>query len=225
MGLAGVFGFNVLTFVGLELALAGDAALVMPTVPTAVTIPLAVLVFREHFGRWQAVGLVMLACGEFLVFRSVVFTSALDGDRALGIAMFFAAAALWGVYTIAARGLAGSMEATHATTVAVWLGLLPLLVLGGLPLSREVSGGVGGDFLLALLYMGALQVVVGLVWWFQGVEGIGAARSAMINALVPVVALFIAWVVLDETVSAERAAGAALVVAGVATAAGLGPRP
>jgi len=85
-----------------------------------------------------------------------------------------------------------------------------------------VAGGPNGGFLLALAYMGGLQVVVGLVWWFQGVEGVGAARAALLNSLVPVVALVVAGVVLGEAVSMERAAGAALVVAGVATAASLG---
>jgi drug/metabolite transporter (DMT)-like permease len=221
MGASGVVGFNILTFAGLELALAGDAALIMPTVPTAVTIPLAVLVFHERFGRWQAAGLALLALGEFFVFRETVFSESLDSDRLFGIGMFFCAAALWGIYTIAARALSGIMDGTHATFVAVWLALGPLLVVGGLPLGREVAGGVDGDFVLALGYMGALQVVVGLIWWFEGVEGIGAARAAMINALVPVVALVIAGIVLDEAVSLERAFGAALVVAGVAVAAGI----
>jgi drug/metabolite transporter (DMT)-like permease len=221
MGASGVIGFNVLTFAGLELALAGDAALIMPTVPTAVTIPLAVVLFHESFGRSQAAGLALLALGEFFVFRETVFTETLDGDRLLGIGMFFCAAALWGVYTIAARALSGTMDGTHATFVAVWLALGPLLVIGGVPLGREVAAGVDGDFVLALAYMGALQVVVGLIWWFQGVEGIGAARAAMINALVPVVALVIAGIVLHEEVSPERAFGAALVVAGVAVAAGI----
>jgi drug/metabolite transporter (DMT)-like permease len=224
MGASGVVAFNVLTFAGLEFALAGDAALIMPTMPIAVTIPLAVLLFGERFGRWQVAGLALLLIGEFFVFREAVFSESVDGDRLLGIGMFFAAAGLWGVYTIAARGLSGSMDATHATAVAVWLAAGPLLLLGGVPLAREVAGGVDGDFALALAYMGALQVVVGLIWWFQGVESIGAARAALINALVPVVALVIAGLVLDEVVTVERGLGAALVVAGVAVAAGVNGR-
>lgn len=225
MGASGIVGFNILTFFGLEHALAGDAALIMPTMPSAVTIPAAVLLFHERFGRWQALGLGLLAAGEVLVFREAVFSSAVDSQRLAGIGLFFCAAALWGIYTIAVRFLSGRVDAAAATAWAVAIALVVLLPAGGLPLAREFSGGPGGAFLLALLYMGALQVVVGLVWWFQGVEGVGAARAAVVNSLVPVIALAIAAIVLGEGVSAERAAGAALVVTGVAVAAGFGREP
>ena len=225
MALAGIVGFNLLTFAGLELALAGDAALIMPTMPAAVTIPLAVVFFGEHFGRWQVVGLLLLIAGEVLVFREAVFGQELDGERLAGVGLFFGAAALWGVYTIAARALSGRLDGVVATTWAVILGLPLLLLVGGVQLGEAVARGPNGGFLLALAYMGGLQVVVGLVWWFQGVEGVGAARAALLNSLVPVVALVVTGVVLGEAVSLERAAGAALVVAGVATAASLGSAP
>lgn len=221
MGATGIVAFNMFTFLGLELALAGDAALIMPTMPAAVTIPGAVLLFGEKFGRWQLAGLVLLIFGEVLVFREAVFGHEVDGERLAGIGIFFAAAAMWGFYTLAARRLSGRVDGVTATVWAVLLSLPVLLAIGGVPLAGAVADGVSIDFGVALLYMGALQVVVGLVWWFQGVQGIGAARAAVLNSLVPVVALVIAGIVLSEDVTVERAIGAGFVVVGVAVASGM----
>jgi len=217
MGATSVFGFNVLSFTGLDLAPASDAALVMPTMPTLFVIPLATVLFGERFGRWQIAGLVVLMAGELVVFREALFSGELGGDRVAGIGLFVAAAFLWAVYTLLARSLGDGLSPIHATFYAVAFGTLLLLPLGGYPFARELAEGSEG-FLVAIVYLGALQTVIGLVWWYEGIQAVGAARAAVINTLVPVVALALGAIFLDESPSVERIAGAGLVLAGVVLA-------
>lgn len=220
MGVTSVFGFNVLSFIGFNLAPASDGALIMPTVPTLFTLPLAAFLFAERFGRWQCAGLGLLVIGEFLAFRHALFSNDISGDRLAGIGLFFAAACLWALYTICARYLGGRIRPIHATFYAVLIGTALLLPVGGLPLIRMIGDGPSPGLVAAIVYLGLLQTVVGLVWWFQGIQAIGASRAAVMNTLVPVVALFLSAVFLDDIPSMERMAGAALVVCGVAVAAG-----
>lgn len=223
MGASSVFGFNLLSFAGLDLALASDAALVMPTVPTLFVVPLATVLFRERIGRYQVMGLALLVLGEVLVFRETIFSEEFDGDRALGIACFFGAAFLWAIYTLCARAVVG-LDPVPATFYAVAFGTLLLVPVGGYSFVREAAEASPG-FAAAILYLGVLQTVVGLVWWYEGIQIIGASKAAILNTLVPVVALALGAIFLSEAVSLERAAGGALVVAGVIVASTLRARP
>ncbi|MGI8926721.1 MAG: DMT family transporter [Tepidiformaceae bacterium] len=222
MGFTSVFGFNVLSFIAFELAPASDGALIMPTMPTLFILPLAALLFGEHPGRWQFAGLALLLLGEFFVFREALFSADINGERLGGIALFFTAAFLWAIYTLCARALGGRISPIHATLYAVALGAVFLIPIGAWPLANELRDDAAPGLLVALFYLGALQTVVGLIWWFQGVQAIGAARAAVINTLVPVVALVLAAFFLNETPGPERIAGAALVVAGVGIASVVG---
>lgn len=219
MGLTSVFGFNILAFMGLELAPASDAALVMPTVPSLFVIPLAAWLLGERLGRWQIAGLGLLLAGEFLVFRRALFSEGLGGERLAGIGMFVATAFLWAMYTICTRFLGGRIGPVHATLYSVAIGLALLAPLGAWPLGSAVAEGLSPGLWGALLYLGVLQTVLGLVWWFEGVQAIGASRAAVLNALVPVVALALAAMFLDEVPGPERSIGAVMVILGVGVAA------
>lgn len=220
MGITSVFGFNVLSFWGLEMAPASDAALIMPTMPSLFVLPLAAWLFGERFGRWQFAGLGLLLLGEFLVFRHALFSEDIGGERLAGIGLFLATAFLWAIYTICARFLGGRIGPIHATLYGVVIGLALLAPIGSWSLGSALADEPSAGLLGALLYLGVLQTVVGLVWWFEGVQAIGASRAAVLNTLVPVVALFLTAVFLDDVPGPERLAGAAMVIGGVAIAAG-----
>ena len=219
MGLTSVFGFNVLSFIGFNHAPASDGSLIMPTMPTLFVLPIAAFLFGERMGRRQIAGLGLLLAGELLVFREASFANNLSGDRLAGIGIFCVAAFLWALYTICTRMLGGRISPIHATFYSVAIGVAILLPFSALPLWRMVSGGPSAGLWLAILYLGALQTVAGLIWWFQGVQAIGASRAAVINTLVPVVALALAAIFLDDVPSGERVIGALLVVGGVTVAA------
>lgn len=221
MGVTSVFGFNILAFMGLELAPASDAALIMPTMPILFTMPLAVWLLGERLGRWQFAGLGLLLLGEFLVFRRALFSEDIGGDRLAGIGLFVATAFLWAVYTIGTRLLGGRIGPVHATLYSVAIGLALLIPVGAWPLAEAVTEGPSPGLWGAVLYLGVLQTVLGLVWWFEGVQTIGASRAAVLNTLVPVVALLLAALFLDEIPGLERTIGAGMVVFGVAVAASL----
>ncbi len=218
MGLTSVFGFNVLSFVGFNHAPASDGSLIMPTIPTLFVLPLAGLLFGERLGRWQAVGLGLLVAGELLVFREALFANDISGERLAGIGIFFVAAFLWALYTVCARMLGTRISPVHATFYSVAIGVAVLAPFSAGPLWDTISGGPSAGLWLGILYLGALQTVVGLVWWFQGVQTIGAGKAAVINTLVPVVALVLAAMFLDDVPSFERVIGAGLVVGGVTVA-------
>jgi len=84
---------------------------------------------------------------------------------------------------------------------------------------ETVAGPSAGEVLL-LLYLGVLATLLGYIAWNIGLRSLGATRAvAFTNANAPL-ALTFGAVFLGEPVTVWLALGAALVVAGIATAQG-----
>ena len=60
-----------------------------------------------------------------------------------------------------------------------------------------------------------LGTAVAFVWYYAGVHAIGPAAAAVFINLVPVAAVTLGWLVLDEGLDASMLGGGALVLAGV----------
>lgn len=221
MGALVVVGFNLLSLWALQLATASDGALIMPTAPMLFTLPLAAWLFGERAGRWQVGGLALLVAGELLVFREPLLVESVGGERLAGIGLFFSTALLWALYTVCPPYLSPAIGPLHANLYSIGLGVLFLLPIAALPTAGAVADGFSPGVWAAIAYLGALQTVVGLIWWMEGVRAIGPSRAAVINTLVPIFALTFAAIFLDEVPGPERIAGAALVIGGVAMAAGV----
>jgi drug/metabolite transporter (DMT)-like permease len=57
--------------------------------------------------------------------------------------------------------------------------------------------------------------VLGFVWFYQGIQRLGAMRAGLFINFVPVSAVLLAFLILGEPLTASLLAGAALVTLGV----------
>jgi drug/metabolite transporter (DMT)-like permease len=68
---------------------------------------------------------------------------------------------------------------------------------------------------LGMIYSAALALGFAYVIWNTGVKIVGGTRTAIYSNLQPVVAMLIGWMWLGEAIGQMKAAGAAIIVAGV----------
>jgi drug/metabolite transporter (DMT)-like permease len=66
-----------------------------------------------------------------------------------------------------------------------------------------------------LLYLGFCGTVLGFVWYYEGIRKIGPTRAGLYINFVPVSAVIMAWLILNEAVTASLILGAVLVSTGV----------
>jgi drug/metabolite transporter (DMT)-like permease len=218
--LAGVLGLLVylvgfsLAYVGID---TGVGALVLFGV-VQITMFTGALVAREAvpLRRWLGAGLAFAG----LVFllapfgRDVVISLPHAGLMALsGVG--------WGFYSLAGRGARDPLAATAANFV------LAALVAGAVALAIPslvpglLAGGRG--FWLAVL-SGAVTSGMGYALWYALVPGLGAARAAVAQLTVPVIASAGGLWLLAEPVSWRFLLASVAVLGGVALAS-LGTRP
>ncbi len=156
--------------------------------------------------------------GSIVAFGGLVWLLWPGGGAApdpLGAALMAAAAFGWGIYSLLGRGARDPLQATAGNFVyATPLGLLVFLAL---PDTASAQG-----ILLAII-SGALTSGCGYALWYTVLPQLGAARGAVAQLSVPLLAAFGGWLLLAEGLSLRFAIAAALVLGGVLLAA-LPPR-
>ena len=202
------------TFVeGIRLTTAGHAAQFMSLTPVLVAAASAVLGL-ERVARVTWAGIVLSVAGVAAILHPGA--SARPAASVWGDLLVLASAACWAYYTIACRPL----TQRYPPSVVATLPALPaaaVLVLAGIPALRlQQWSAVGPAAWAGIVYSGGLLIALGYVAWSAAIRRIGASRTAALVNLNPVVALIAAWLLLGERLDPVQAAGAALVIGGVA---------
>lgn len=216
LGLSGIFCYNAIFFTGLKLTTATSGALIVAINPL-LTAVLSALWLRERVTATQAAGLLISLCGVATVISKGSWDVIANLSFNAGDVIMLGAPLCWAVYSILGKKVLGSLSPLAATAYASLFGTL-LLVPAALLEHFRAGPGMPGFTLagwLAVLQLAILGTVVGFVWWYQGVQAIGASRAALFVNLVPLFGALQAALFLGERVVAPQLVGGLLVVAGV----------
>ncbi len=157
--------------------------------------------------RRNTVALVLAVVG-------VVVLSGVEIDtEPLGLLFVFMASAMWAAYIIIGRHVAGFDRGSAGLALGMAFGAVVLVPFGA-PGISAVVGHPG--WLLAALSVGVLSNVVGYGIDQHVLRRVPVRRFALLLALLPVTAMFVGFIALDQTPTWVDLLGAALVITGVA---------
>ncbi len=108
-----------------------------------------------------------------------------------------------------------SLRPLPSVTYSVLVGALALSVPA---FAEGLAGKIGGFTLtdwLCLVYLGVFGTVFGFVWFYQGIQKIGAMRAGLFINFVPISAVLLAFFLLGEPLTPSLLIGAVLVSTGV----------
>lgn len=217
LGVLGNFVYQLLFIYGLNATRAGNAALLLATVPVWALL-FSALAREGTVDRLVVGGILATFVGMALVVAGGQAQLALDRSTLRGDALMLLAAASWAGYTVGARGLIVRYGAVGVTAWTLWIGAV-LLVIVGLPDLRATAfRAVSLEAWGTVLFAGVMALGVAYLIWYRAVHRLGSARTAAYSNFIPVVALGLAWVFLDEVLSVVQMAGAAVVLAGIVMA-------
>jgi drug/metabolite transporter (DMT)-like permease len=219
--LLGALGFGVyqmLWTVGLQTIPAGDSALLIASTPVFTAV-IAALIGTDTLNPSKAAGVGLSFVGVVIVVASGVGIE-LTGSP-IGFALTLCAALCWAIYTaFGARAvqhhspLAFTTWATIGGTIALApIGIGQLVAPGAL---EPVRSDQWPTILFAIVYSGVLAAALANVVVFSGVRLLGPTRITTIQALVPAMAVVLAFVFLHEPIHPGQVVGGAIIVAGVA---------
>ncbi|HEU4451263.1 MAG TPA: DMT family transporter [Gaiellaceae bacterium] len=214
-GVLVVAGYHVSLNVGTRFTTAGTAALVVALSP-ALTLAIAAAAGLERATVRRVAGLATAFAGVGVV---VLLGSGgeLSLANAKGPLIVLGAPLAFALYNVLLQPLLGRYGLLALTAASSLAGTLALLPLARRSTLDTVTGVSAGDAAL-LLYLGVVCTLLGYAGWNVGLRGLGSTRAVTYTYAIPVLAVAIGAVLLDERVTVWLAVGGVLVLAGVAAA-------
>ena len=217
LGLVGHVGYQTMFIVGVDLTLAGNAALLIATTPVWVVLT-AVAFRRERFSPVVFIGTTLALAGTAVLI--------MGGDRGVGVGggdlrgdlLVVGSAIMWAVFTVFGRRAVKRHGALEVTTWTLWVGTPVLFAIGVPQLMRTDWSSISVGTWAAVVYAGTLAVSVAYFLWYRAIQRIGQSRTSIYANLVPIIALLVAWAWLGEVPRMGQLIGAGVIFLGVGIA-------
>lgn len=214
LGLTGVFCYNVFFLYGLQHVEAGRGALVVAFIPAIIALA-DWLVFRRPMSALKALGVALAMFGCLLVVTQGQIVRLFKGDIGFGEWLLLGTALSWTAYTLINRGITARFSPLAMTFGGCLAGWIMLTICA-------LAEGSLFDFTAAtwrapmsIAFLGLFGTAIAFTWYSEAISHIGSTRAAAFINLVPVFAVLLGAIVLDERLGAGVMAGGATVITGV----------
>jgi drug/metabolite transporter (DMT)-like permease len=213
VGIALLLGGNGLVMLAERTVPSGLAALIIAVVP--LWIVLLRLTHSERVRRGTLFGVLIGFAGVALLVGSRGLTGEVD---VLGMLMVIGSSASWALGSFYSRRLSLPTDPFVSTAAQMFVGgtVLTLVGVGTGELPRVVPAQFAGESVAALAYLivfGSIVAFSAYTWLLQNAPVSKVATYAYVN---PVVAIFLGWLILSESITASMFIGGAMIVLGVA---------
>jgi drug/metabolite transporter (DMT)-like permease len=134
---------------------------------------------------------------------------------AIGVATMSVAGVAWGIYSLRGRA---ALAAPLVTTAANFLGTVPLALALAWAVADSRAALLSTEGIVLAVASGALASGVGYSLWYAALLDLTATRAAILQLLVPIIALVGGVILLGESVSPRVLAAGTVILGGVAVA-------
>jgi drug/metabolite transporter (DMT)-like permease len=206
--------YNFTFLYGVTLAPASHGAVIVPGLIPIATFTIARGLYGERIARRRMVGAIVCLVG-----LGLVVGPAFSGDSNVlaGDALFAGGALVWATYTILGRAATRRFHVAAVTFLSAALGAITLGVLSTLlePGGFGTIVGASAQALVGVGYLATIGTVVSFVFYYLGVQRMGASRASAFSVLIPLFGVSLTVILLGERLEAVGAVGAALVLVGL----------
>lgn len=214
LGLSGVVLYNVFFLYGMRHVEAGRGALVVAFIPAVVALT-DWLVYRRPMPPLKVAGILLAMGGCLLVVTHGEPGRLLRGEIGLGEGLLLGTALSWTVYTLINRVVTQRFTPLAMTFGACLSGWL-LLTTGALAEGSLFDFSAASWRAVASVgFLGLFGTAFAFTWYSEAIGHLGSTRAAAFINLVPVFAVLLGAVLLDERLQASVLLGGAVVIAGV----------
>lgn len=214
LGLTGICLHNVLTLIAVEYTQANRANVIFASISLMVAL-IDIALYRRLPPAGALIGLAIGIAGTVFVVTDGRPGAVFGAGIGHGEWLVLASAACWAAYSVLGRPLLtrhSPLVVTHHASLCGTLLLAPFVFLDADVLGRLVRDV---DAWLMTLFVGCLNSALAFLWYYEGVDRLGAMRSSAYINLVPVFGVALSALLLGEQASVAMLGGGALVIAGL----------
>lgn len=210
-GLLGTTVYFSMENVGLDLATATDAALLISAYP-AITMLLEFFVYRARISAMRFAGVALAMFGVYLI---VGQSPPVDGgNRLLGDLILVGAGVVWAFYSFVTRKVGRARPMLTVVFYQMAAGALAFIPLSLVEVGQWQTPSAGTVLILA--YLAVFCSVTAFLLYAYGLKGLDSGAAVNLLNLVPVFGVTFAVLVLREPVSLGQLIGGLIVISGVA---------
>ncbi len=214
LGLTGIFSYNLFFFSGLAHIQANRASLIIACNPVFISL-CAVFFFKDRLTSLKASGLGLSLAGAFIVITRGHVSEIFAAGIGKGELLIFGCVVSWVIYSIlgkkAMHNLSPIASVCYSSISGTVLLFFPACYKGVFIHFQEY---LWVDW-ASLFYLGFFGTVLGFLWYYEGIKAIGPLKAGIFINFVPISAIVLSVLILNEPVNPSLIIGAVLVIAGV----------
>ena len=214
LGASGIFLYNICFLYGLQHIEAGRGALVVALTPAVIALTDWLLHGARMNGR-KALGIVIAMLGCLLVVTRGEPAALIHGAVGVGELLIIGCVILWTAYTFYGRSatrLMTPLAATFGAALTGWLMLTLAALVDGSLFALAALSWKGAS---SIAFLGLFGTAIAFTWYAAAVHRLGATRAGAFINLVPVFAVLLGALLLDERLPGSVLLGGVVVLAGV----------
>ncbi len=211
LGLIGFYLAAYLDFVGLSYITASLERLILLLYPSFVVL-ITALLKRKRVSLKEAIALGVSYIGFIIVFAQELSFS--EPNIVLGSIFVFGSALAFAIYFIGNGVLIGKLGAKRCTAYAMTFACIATNLHFAASYDPVIFALPAEVYGLAL-FMALVCTVLPTFFMAAGIQCIGVNSAAIISSLGPIMTLVLAYFFLNETLTPQQMAGAALVIIGI----------
>ncbi len=197
--------FMVSSFFGIKYGLAGSGGVIITTLSPIMTFFLVFILFGKKLFLSQYVGLAIGAIGGAIMLELNDLSLFLNGSNAY----FLLCAIIWaGVTTLSQRSHSHIHPIHYSFLISVVATLASFIYAYDANLLAVFEQDA--EFWISLIYLAVLGQTVATTIFFIATGKLGSEKTSSFMFLVPLFALFSAWLILDEPLLAHILVGGTL---------------
>jgi len=197
--------FMVSSFLGIKYGLAGAGSVIITSFSPVMTFLLVAIIFRKRLLNLQYFGLFLGLVGGYVLLQLNDLSLFLNGSNIY----FLLCAIIWAGVTILSQHAQKHIHPIHYSfIISLVATFCSFLYAYDSELLVVFEQGV--EFWSAMIYLGVLGQTVATTIFFVASGKLGSEKTSSFMFLVPVFALFFAWLILDEQMQIHIIIGGAL---------------
>lgn len=211
--LCGSFLFTVFLLYGLTMTGPASAGIITSTTPACMGI-IAWLFLKDKPTRKTGFGIILSVAGVSVI--NLVQGGDITGSApVLGNLLVLGAVVFDSLFLLIRKTVPEPLSPLAVSTIISFFGLLWFLPMGIVEAFQTDFAAITVTGWLVVFYYGTFVTVLAYIFWFAGITRVPPSTAGVFTAVMPVSALALSAVILNEPIGWQQLTGCACVLGGI----------
>lgn len=214
LGLTGVFLYNVCFFIATKYAPIVKSSLVIAVNAPLITL-FSALFLKEKMTAKSVLGMIMALFGAVYIITNGQPSVLIQLGLAPIDIVLVGACLSWSVYSVVGKVVMKKYSPLASTTYATGFGTLFLAPFALYYTSFASVKESSWEVWLSILYVAVIVSVLSFVWWYNGIQKVGASTASIFINVMPISAAVMGTIFFHEHLTRIHIIGALFVFGGI----------